>query len=81
MKTIIDFIWDADSPKVKAPCANLMRAISRSGISASWSEWRIEDGHGPGHRLGEPDANLSSNVNRTLPNCCSGSLSQHSGNT
>ncbi len=43
MKTTIDFIWDADCPNVKAARANLMTAISRASVSASWSEWQIGD--------------------------------------
>ncbi len=43
MKTIIDFIWAADCPNVKATRANLMTAISRTGAPATWKEWRIGD--------------------------------------
>ena len=42
----VDFVYDKDCPNVKAARANLMRAFSRTGISARWEE----------HQIGSPEA-------------------------
>lgn len=42
----VDLVYDKDCPNVKAARANLIRAFSRTGLSARWKE----------HQIGSPEA-------------------------
>ncbi len=48
----VDFVYDRGCPNVKAARANLMRAFSRTGISARWREHQIGSPEAPAHVRG-----------------------------
>lgn len=48
----VDFIYDEGCPNVKAARANLMRAFSRAGMTARWSEHQIGSAEAPAHARG-----------------------------
>lgn len=43
----VDFVYDQDCPNVKVARANLMRAFSRTGLSARWKEHQIGSAEAP----------------------------------
>ena len=48
----VDFVYDKACPNVKAARANLMRAFSRAGVSAHWTEHPIGSAETPAYARG-----------------------------